>query len=162
VYAGEAAPAVEAAFPGTAVAGKVDRQKLAAKVLGDPAALKRLEQVVHPLVGAHRSQFLREAEAAGAPVVVMDVPLLFETGGETSMDAVVVVSAPPDVQRERVLARENMTEEKLDAILARQMADHEKRERADFIVDTSRGLEPVRAQVKDILGKVAMMPTRRT
>src|SRR5215471_13073503 len=121
LYEGEAAPAVEAAFPGTTADGKVDRQKLSARVLGDPAALKQLEQIVHPMLAAHRQKFLADAEKAGAPVVLMDVPLLFETGGEKRMDAVVVVSAPAELQRQRVLARENMTQEKLDAILARQM-----------------------------------------
>jgi dephospho-CoA kinase len=161
VYAGEGAPVVEAAFPGTTADGKVDRQKLSARVLGDPAALKRLEQVVHPLLTAHRQKFLSAAEQAGAPVVLMDVPLLFETGGEKRMDAVIVVSAPAELQRARVLARENMTAEKLDAILARQMPDADKRQRADFVVDTSQGLELVRARVKDILAEVAMMPQRR-
>jgi dephospho-CoA kinase len=130
-------------------------------VLGDAAALKRLEQVVHPLLAAHRQKFLHDAEQAGAPVVLMDVPLLFETGGEKRMDAVIVVSAPAELQRARVLARENMTADKLDAILARQMPDAEKRRRADFVVDTSQGLEPVRARVKDILAEIAMMPQRR-
>ena len=161
VYASSAVPVVEAAFPGTTADGKVDRQKLSQRVLGNPEALKKLEQIVHPLLGAHRQKFLAEAEKAGAPIVLMDVPLLFETGGEKRMDAVIVVSAPAELQRQRVLARENMTPEKLDAILARQMPDAEKRKRADFVVDTSRGLEPVRADVKDILARVAKMPQRR-
>jgi dephospho-CoA kinase len=161
VYSSTAVPVVEAAFPGTTADGKVDRQKLSQRVLGNPEALKRLEQIVHPLLGAHRQKFLEQAEKSGAPIVLMDVPLLFETGGEKRMDAIVVVSAPAELQRERVLARENMTQDKLDAILARQMPDAEKRKRADFVVDTSRGLEPVRAEVKDILAKVAKMPQRR-
>jgi dephospho-CoA kinase len=161
VYSSSAVPVVEAAFPGTTADGKVDRQKLSQRVLGNPEALKKLEQIVHPLLGAHRQKFLEEAEKSGAPVVLMDVPLLFETGGEKRMDAVVVVTAPAELQRQRVLARENMSQEKLDAILARQMPDAEKRKRADFVVDTSRGLEPVRAEVKDILAKVAKMPQRR-
>lgn len=161
VYSSTAVPVVEAAFPGTTADGKVDRQKLSERVLGNPEALKKLEQIVHPLLGAHRQEFLEEAEKAGAPIVLMDVPLLFETGGEKRMDAVVVVTAPAELQRQRVLARENMTPEKLDAILARQTPDAEKRKRADFVVDTSRGLEPVRADVKDILAKVAKMPQRR-
>jgi dephospho-CoA kinase len=161
VYSSTAVPVVEAAFPGTTADGKVDRQKLSQRVLGNPEALKKLEQIVHPLLGAHRQKFLEDAEKAGAPIVLMDVPLLFETGGEKRMDAVIVVSAPAELQRERVLARENMTQEKLDAILARQMPDAEKRKRADFVVDTSRGLEPVRADVKDILARVAKMPQRR-
>jgi dephospho-CoA kinase len=161
LYEGEAAPAIEAAFPGTTVDGKVDRNRLSARVVHDPAAMKRLEEIVHPMLGASRQKFLHDAEQSGAPVAVVDVPLLFETGGEKRMDAVIVVSAPAELQRERVLARENMTQEKLDAILARQMPDAEKRKRADFVVDTSRGLEPVRADVKDILARVAKMPQRR-
>jgi len=161
VYAGAAVPLVEAAFPGTTADGKVDRQKLSAKVLGNPEALKKLEQIVHPMLGAHRQQFLADAEKSGAPIAVLDVPLLFETGGEKRVDAVVVVSAPAEMQRARVLARENMTQEKLDAILARQTPDAVKRRRADFVVDTSSGLEPVRAQIRDILAKVANMPVRR-
>jgi dephospho-CoA kinase len=161
VYAGEAVPVVEAAFPGTTADGKVDRQKLSAKVLGNPEALKKLEQIVHPMLGAHRQKFLEDAENSRAPIVVMDVPLLFETGGEKRVDAVVVVSAPPEIQRARVLARENMTEEKLDAILKRQTPDAEKRRRADFVVDTSAGLDPVRLRIRDILAEVAKMPIRR-
>jgi dephospho-CoA kinase len=161
VYAGAAVPAVEAAFPGTTGDGKVDRQKLSAKVLGNPEALKRLEQIVHPMLGAHRQQFLADAERSGAPVVVLDVPLLFETGGEKRVDVVVVVSAPAEMQRARVLARENMTQEKLDAILARQTPDAEKRRRADFVVDTSSGIEPVRTRIRDILAEVVKMPIRR-
>jgi dephospho-CoA kinase len=161
VYAGDAVPAVEAAFPGTTSDGKVDRQKLSAKVLGNPEALKRLEQIVHPMLGTHRQQFLADAEKSGAPVAVLDVPLLFETGGEKRVDAVVVVSAPAEMQRARVLARENMTQEKLDAILARQTPDAEKRRRADFVVDTSSGIEPVRARIRDILSEVVKMPIRR-
>ena len=161
VYAGAAVPAVEAAFPGTTGDGKVDRQKLSAKVLGNPEALKRLEQIVHPMLGAHRQQFLADAEKSGAPVAVLDVPLLFETGGEKRVDAVVVVSAPAEMQRARVLARENMTQEKLDAILARQTPDAEKRRRADFVVDTSSGIEPVKARIRDILAEVVKMPLRR-
>lgn len=161
VYSSTAVPVVEAAFPGTTVDGKVDRQKLSQCVLGNPEALKKLEQIVHPLLGAHRQKFLEDAEKSGASIVLMDVPLLFETGGEKRMDAVIVVSAPSELQRQRVLARENMTQDKFDAILARQMPDAEKRKRADFVVDTSRGLEPVRADVRDILARVAKMPQRR-
>ena len=161
VYSSTAVPIVEAAFPGTTADGTVDRQKLSQRVLGNPEALKKLEQIVHPLLGAHRQTFLQAAVKSGAPIVLMDVPLLFETGGEKRMDAVVVVTAPAELQRQRVLARENMTAEKLDAILARQTPDAEKRKRADFVVDTSRGLDPVRADVRDILAKVAKMPQRR-
>jgi dephospho-CoA kinase len=162
IYEGEAAPAVEAAFPGTTVDGKVDRAKLSAKVVHDPAAIKRLEQIVHPMLGASRQKFLAEAERSGVPVVVMDIPLLFETGGEKRFDAVVVVTTSPENQRERILARGTMTNEALDAILARQLPDAEKRKRADFVVDTSHGLEPVRAAIRDILAEVVKMPQRRT
>ena len=161
IYQGEAASAIEAAFPGTTVDGMVDRNKLSARVVHDPAAMKQLEQIVHPMLGASRQKFLDDAERSGAPVAVVDVPLLFETGGEKRVDAVVVVTTSPEVQRERILARNNMTGEKLDAILARQLPDAEKRERADFVVDTSHGLDPVRAQIRDILREVAKMPRRR-
>ncbi|MDH6261501.1 dephospho-CoA kinase [Bradyrhizobium sp. BR13661] len=162
LYEGEAVPAIEAAFPGTTVNGKVDRAKLSARVVHDPAAIKQLEQIVHPMLGASRQKFFADAEAAEAPVVVLDIPLLFETGGEKRVDAVVVVSTSPEVQRERVLARGTMDEAKLDAIIAKQMSDAEKRKRADFVVDTSHGLQPVRAQITHILTEVAKMPQRRT
>ncbi|KRR17261.1 dephospho-CoA kinase [Bradyrhizobium lablabi] len=161
IYEGEAAPAIEAAFPGTTVGGKVDRAKLSAKVVHDPAAIKQLEGIVHPMLGASRQKFLDEAERAGAPVVVMDIPLLFETGGEKRVDAVVVVSTDAATQRERILARGTMTNEALDAILARQLPDAEKRKRADFVVDTSHGLDPVRTAIRDILAEVVKMPQRR-
>jgi len=161
LYDGEAAAAIEAAFPGTTVGGKVDRDKLAARVLGDAAALKRLEAIVHPLVQEVERRLLAEAQARGETVAVLDIPLLFETGGQDRVDAVVVVSAPPEVQRSRALERPGMTVDKLDAILAKQMPDHEKQRRADFVVDTSRGFEAARAQVRAILDAVATMPKRR-
>jgi len=162
IYEGEAAPAIEAAFPGSTENGKVDRAKLSAQVVHDPAAMQRLEKLVHPMLRSHHQRFLAEAEQSGAPVAVVDVPLLYETGGEQRVDAVVVVTTSPEVQRERILARDNMTTEKLEAILARQLPDAEKRRRADFVVDTSHGLEPVRAQIRDILDKAAKMPRRRS
>ena len=162
LYQGEAAPAIEAAFPGTTVDGKVDRQKLSARVVHDPAAIKQLEQIVHPMLGASRQKFFADAEQSGAPVAVVDVPLLFETGGEKRVDVVVVVTTSPENQRERILARGTMTNEALDAILARQLPDAQKRQRADFVVDTSHGLDPVRAQIRDILRQVVKMPQRRT
>ena len=162
LYDGEAVSAIEAAFPGTTANGKVDRNKLSARVVHDPAAMKRLEQVVHPMLGASRQKFLQHAERSGAPVAVVDVPLLFETGGEKRVDAVVVVTTTPEIQRERILARDNMTIEKLDAILSRQLPDAEKRKRADFVVDTSHGLDLVRARIRDILDQAAKMPQRRT
>ncbi|PAY09393.1 dephospho-CoA kinase [Bradyrhizobium sp. UFLA03-84] len=161
LYEGEAAPAIEAAFPGTTAGGKVDRAKLSARVVQDPVAIKQLEQIVHPMLGASRQKFFADAEAAGAPIVVLDIPLLFETGGEKRVDAVVVVTTSPELQRERVLARGTMDAAKLDAIIAKQMPDAEKRKRADFIVDTSHGLDPVRARIRDILAEVAKMPQRR-
>jgi dephospho-CoA kinase len=151
LYEGEAVPLIEAAFPGTTRDGKVDRTKLAARVLGDGAAIKRLEAIVHPLVRAAEQRFLAEAKARGAPIVVLDIPLLFETGGEKRADTVVVVTAPADVQRARALERPGMTEAKLDTILAKQMPDAEKRARAHFIVDSSRGIDSARDQVHGIL-----------
>jgi len=162
LYEGEAAPAIEAAFPGTTVGGKVDRTRLSAQVVHDPSAMRRLEQIVHPMLGASRQKFLDAAEQSGAPVAVVDVPLLFETGGETRVDAVVVVTTTPEIQRARILTRDNMTGEKLDAILARQLPDAEKRKRADFVVDTSHGLDPVRARIRDILAQAGKMPQRRS
>jgi dephospho-CoA kinase len=161
LYEGEAVVAIEAAFPGTTTAGKVDRGKLAARVVDDPKALGRLEAIVHPLVRAAEARFLADAEVRGAPIVVLDIPLLFETAAEPRVDAIVVVTAPPDTQRQRVLQRPGMTPDKLDALLARQMADDEKRRRADFVVDTSAGFEAARAQVREILRAVATMPRRR-
>jgi dephospho-CoA kinase len=161
LYEGEAVAAIEAAFPGTTGAGKVDRNKLAARVLGDAAALQRLEAIVHPLVHDAERLLLAQAQARGEKVAVLDIPLLFETGGDRRVDAVVVVSAPPEVQRARVLARPGMTIEKLESILAKQMPDAEKRRRADFVVDTSQGFDATRAQVRAILDAVAKMPKRR-
>jgi dephospho-CoA kinase len=161
LYEGKALPLIEAAFPGTTANGKVDRAKLAQRVLEDPDALQRLEALIHPLVRESETRFLAEAERQGAKIAVLDIPLLFETGGDRRVDAVVVASAPPDVQRARVLERPGMTPAKLDAILARQLADAEKRSRADFVVDTSRGFEAARAQVAEILRAVASMPKRQ-
>jgi dephospho-CoA kinase len=162
IYQGEAAPSIEAAFPGTTAGGKVDRDRLSAQVVHDPAAMKRLEQIVHPMLRAYHQKFLRDAEQSGAPLAVVDVPLLFETGGEQRVDAVVVVTTTPEIQRARVLARDNMTSERLDAILARQLPDAEKRARAHFVVDTSHGLDPVRVRIRDILDQAVKMPQRRS
>jgi dephospho-CoA kinase len=161
LYEGEAVPLIEAAFPGTTARGKVNRKRLAARVLDDPAALKRLEKIVHPLVQAAEQRLLAESKARGERVVVLDIPLLFETRGNRRVDAVVVVSAPPEVQRSRVLERPGMTAKKFESILAKQMPDAEKRRRADFVVDTSRGFEAARAQVRAILAAVAKMPKRK-
>lgn len=160
LYEGEAVPLIERAFPGATAGGKVDRGKLAAQVLNDGAALARLEAIVHPLVFAARERFLAEAQARGASVVVLDVPLLFETGTDRYCDAVAVVSAPPEVQRRRALERPGMTEDKFAALLAKQMPDAEKRRRADFIIDSSQDFDHTRAQIRDILQRVAKMPRR--
>jgi dephospho-CoA kinase len=155
LYAGEAAPLIEAAFPGATRDGVVDRAALGPMVIGKPEAMARLEAIVHPLVTAERERFLARARASGASIAVLDIPLLFETGGERFCDAVCVVTAPAEVQRERVLARPGMTEEKLAGILARQMPDAEKRARAHFLVDTSRGFPSAERQVRDILRALA-------
>lgn len=162
LYEGAAVPLIEAAFPGTTADGKVDRDKLAKRVLGDAAAIKRLEAIVHPLVAEVRERFLREAEQSGARVAVLDIPLLYETGGDKRCDAVVVVSAPADIQRARAFERSGMTEEKLAAILAKQMPDAEKRARADFVVDTSKSYEDARQQVRDILARVGKTANRKS
>jgi dephospho-CoA kinase len=151
---GAAVAPIEAAFPGVVRDGAVDRAALGQKVLGDDGAMKRLEAIVHPLVGLSRVHFFEAAQAKGADVVVLDIPLLFETGGESRVDAVVVVSADAALQRQRVLERPGMSPEKLDAILVRQTPDAEKRARADFIIDTSRGLEPARDQVRQVLAQL--------
>jgi len=159
LYRGEAAPLVEAAFPGTTENGVIDRVKLAGRVLNDTTALKRLEAIVHPLVRADAEAFLERNRAAGAAIVVLDIPLLFETGGRDRVDHVVVVTAPAAVQRQRVLARPGMTPEKFDAILAKQVPDARKRELADYVVDTSLGMDAARkavaAIIADLRGKTA-------
>ncbi|WP_296600234.1 dephospho-CoA kinase [Phenylobacterium sp.] len=151
---GAAVGPVGEAFPGVVKDGRVDREELRQRVLGQPDELKRLNAIVHPLVGLDRVGFLKKAEADGCDWVVFDVPLLFETGGHANVDAVVVVSAPAQMQRERVLARPGMTPERLDAILAQQMADAEKRARAHYVVDTGRGLEAAREQVGAIVAEL--------
>ncbi|MDR7230804.1 dephospho-CoA kinase [Caulobacter sp. BE264] len=156
---GAAVAPVEAAFPGVVVNGAIDRAKLSAEVVGNAEALAKLEAIVHPLVGAHRIGFFEEAKAKGHEIVVLDIPLLFETGGEKRVDKVVVVSAPADVQRERVLARPEMTAEKFEAILARQTPDAEKRARADFVIDTGQGLDHARRQVRDLLTLLRTAPS---
>ena len=161
LYAGEAAPMIESAFPGTTSDGQVDRAKLAARVVGDGAAFAKLEAIVHPLVAKARDAFITEAQARGAPVILLDVPLLFETGGERHCDAVVVVSAPLDMQRSRAFERPGMTEEKFAALVGKQMPDAEKRRRADFIVDTSQSFDHAREQVRDILQAIAKMRQSR-
>ena len=160
LYAGEAAPLIEAEFPGVTGNGKVDRTALGQRVLGDAPALQRLESIVHPLVRAAETKFLNDAEHRGAPIVVLDIPLLFETGGDSRVDATVVVSAPAEMQRARALER-GLGAARLEALLARQMPDAEKRRRADFVVDSGQGIDHARAQVRQILAAVAKMPARR-
>ncbi|WP_279483140.1 dephospho-CoA kinase [Aureimonas sp. SK2] len=158
LYAGRAAPLVEARFPGTVRGGVVDRAALGARVLGDRQALADLEAIVHPLVREEKGAFLEAARAGGARLAVLDIPLLYETGGEGRVDAVLVVTAPPEVQRARVLARPGMTAEKFEAILASQMPDAEKRTRADFVIDTGEGLEAARAAVRGIVERFGALP----
>jgi dephospho-CoA kinase len=155
LYAGAAVPLIEQAFPGTTINGVVDRARLSAAVLGDNAAMKRLEQIIHPLVRAQEQRFVAESKAAHRPLVVLDIPLLFETGGERRCDAVVVVTADPAVQRARVMQRPGMTREIFAAILARQLPDAEKRRRAHFLIDTGRGMEPAHRQVEGLLRSLA-------
>lgn len=151
LYRGAAVGPVEAEFPGVARDGAIDRAALGARVLGDAEAMKRLEAIVHPLVRAAETEFLSQARSSGARLVVLDIPLLFETGGDGRVDAVAVVSAPKAVQRERVLAREGMTDEKFATILAKQMPDEEKRRRAHFVIATGRGFAAAEHQVEGIV-----------
>jgi len=160
-YARDGVQAVEAAFPGVVASGQVDRERLGARVLGDAEALRRLEGLVHPAVAGARGRFLERAAAAGRRFVTVDVPLLFETGGEANVDLVIVVSAPEPVQRERVLSRPGMTEVKLQAILSRQMPDVEKKRRAHFVIDTSGRLELTRAVVGQFMRSVGAMAGER-
>ena len=163
LYDGEAAKLIETAFPGTTTDGRVVRERLAARVFGDPQALARLESIMHPLVRAAEKAFLADAAAKGAIVAVLNIPLLFETGADKLVDAVLVVTAPGDMQRARIFARPNMTEEKFKAMLSRQMDDSETRRRADFLIDTSHGLEAARAEVRTVLRQLAgkSKPARR-
>jgi dephospho-CoA kinase len=151
LYAGKAAALIDARFPGTVVDGVVDRERLAARVLGDREALRDLEAMVHPLVRADADAFLDRSRAAGAPVAVLDIPLLFETGGRERVDRVVVVTAPAEIQRERVMARPGMTEERFARILERQVPDAQKRQMADYVIDTGKGMEAARSAVADLL-----------
>jgi len=152
---GAAVEPLEKAFPGVTKDGAVDRQILGERVLSNDAALKTLGSIVYPLMGSRRQAFMQSAQASGAPFAVLDIPLLYETGGEGGFDAVAVVSAPAELQRERVLARPGMTVEKFESILAKQTPDAEKRARADFVIDTSRGLEAARAQVAEIIAALS-------
>ncbi|MBB4403473.1 MULTISPECIES: dephospho-CoA kinase [Rhizobium/Agrobacterium group] len=155
LYRAEAVPLIEAAFPGTTVSGTVDRQKLGEVLRQNPANFSRLEEIVHPLVRGRQEAFLEQARKEDRQFALLDIPLLFETGAESRVHKVVVVSCAPEIQRERVLSRPGMTEEKFEMILARQMPDAEKRRRADFIVDSGNGVEAARDQVREILQKLA-------
>lgn len=154
IYSGQDAKFIEAAFPGVTGPEGVDRQKLAKKVLGNPEALARLEKLVHPLVRKYEQEFLEHWRRRGAPLVVLDIPLLFETGGEARVDRIAVATAPFDIQHERVLARPGMTEDKFQAIIARQMPDAEKRGKADFVIETGNGLDVARRTVRRIIAEL--------
>jgi len=151
LYAGDAAVLIEEAFPGTTDENGVDRSKLGAHVVGNEEAMKRLEAIIHPLVRREELVFREEAQRQNAQLAVLDIPLLFETGGADRVDGIIVVTAPPDIQRERVLGRDGMTEEKFKAILARQVPDVQKREKANFVIDTSQGIDAARAAVHEII-----------
>ncbi len=156
-YAGDGAPGIEAAFPGVTVDGRIDRERLSKRVLGDPVALKRLESLVHPEVEKARLRFLERAVAEGRRLAIVDVPLLFETGGDASVDIVLVVSAPKEIHRARALARAGMNEVNLEAFLSQQTSDGEKRRRAHFVIDTRGTLEQTRAQVRQFMRAVAAL-----
>lgn len=138
-------------FPDAIIDGRVDRPTLSKLVVGNDAEIKKLEQIVHPLVGMHRADFIEKAEDAGHDMIILDVPLIFETGGESHFDKILVVSAPKEVQKKRVLARDDMSEEKFEAILARQLPDAEKREKADFVIDTNCSEAETAKQVTDVI-----------
>lgn len=154
LYSGEAAPLVEAAFPGTVKGGVVDRRELGRQLSAAPAGFKRLEEIVHPLVRKRESEFIAREREKGSDMVLLDIPLLFETGAEKRVDVIVVVTCDPQIQRSRVLARPNMTEEKFNAILARQTPDAEKRKRADYVIDTSFSIEAARQRVAETVSDI--------
>lgn len=154
LYAGPAAALIEKAFPGTVVNGTVDRKRLSAAVLDRPEALRRLGDIIHPLVRADADAFVERHRARGAGLVVLDIPLLFETGGTDRVDAILVVTAAPEIQKQRVMARPGMTEEKFAAILANQVADREKRRNADFVIDTGAGMDATRAEVRGLVARL--------
>ncbi|MGV1758967.1 dephospho-CoA kinase [Rhizobium sp. A22-96] len=158
LYSGEAVPLVEAAFPGSIRDGMVDRQELGRKLAADPSGFKRLEAIVHPLVREREHLFLETQRQAGADMVVLDIPLLFETGGDKRVDKIVVVSCDPQIQRQRVLARPGMTEQKFEMILSRQTPDAEKRAGADYVIDTGGSIDAAREQVKEIIADLRRKP----
>lgn len=154
LYAGPAAEIIGEAFPGTVVNGVVDRQRLSKLVLDNPQQLRRLGELIHPLVRADADAFIERHRKEGARLVVLDIPLLFETGGTDRVDSILVVTASPEVQKQRVMARPGMTEEKFAAILANQVSDREKRRNADFVIDTSAGMEAARREVRGVIAKL--------
>lgn len=154
LYRAAAVEPVGKAFPGTVVAGEIDRRELSRQLSENPAKFRRLEEIVHPLVRDRERQFLAENRAGGAPIVVLDIPLLFETGGENRVDFVVVASCDLETQRDRVLARPGMTPEKFELIVSRQMPDEEKRARADFVIETGNGLGSAREQVRAVIRRI--------
>ncbi len=154
LYATSAAPLIEAAFPGTTRDGRVDRGKLADALIAEPMRFAELEAIVHPLVRASERAFLNDEAARGTAIAVLEIPLLFETGADKKVDATIVVSAPAEVQRRRLLLREGLDEEKIKSLLARQMPDAEKRERADFVVDTGRSVEASNAELDAIIAEL--------
>lgn len=154
LYAGPAAEIIGEAFPGTVVNGVVDRQRLSKLVLDNPQELRRLGELIHPLVRADADAFVERHRKEGARLVVLDIPLLFETGGTDRVDSILVVTASPEVQKQRVMARPGMTEEKFAAILANQVSDREKRRNADFVIDTSAGMEAARREVRGVIAKL--------
>ena len=155
LYSADAVPMIEAAFPGTTISGRVDRLELGNILRENPANFSKLEAIVHPLVRERQEAFLRKAREESQNFAVLDIPLLFETGAETRVDKIVVVSCAPEIQRQRVLSRPGMTEEKFEMILARQMPDAKKRRRADFIIDSGNGVEAARDQVREILQRLS-------
>ena len=158
LYAGEAAPLIEVVFPGTVRDGVVDRTALATKVLAAPKELKKLEAIIHPRVRAAERGFLLDEHDKGSDLAVLEIPLLFETAPHTLFDGVIVVSAPPGVQRARLMARPGMTDEKLDALIARQLPDADKRAKADFVVDTGVPLEDTYRQIDAVLREILNRP----
>ncbi|WP_332303781.1 dephospho-CoA kinase [Rhizobium sp. GR12] len=155
LYRAEAVPLIESAFPGTTISGVVDREKLGSVLRKNPANFSKLEAIVHPLVRERQESFLEKARKEDQRFALLDIPLLFETGADARVDKIVVVSCAPEIQRQRVLSRPGMTEEKFEMILARQLPDADKRRRADFVIDTGNGVEAAQDQVRGILQRLA-------
>ena len=160
LYDGTAVEAIEATFPGTTRSGKVDRKLLSAEIAGSPARLRQLEEIVHPLVVAAEIEFLRDQEKKGARLAVLEIPLLFETGADARVDVTMVVSAPAEVQRKRVLARPGMTADKLEHLLARQLSDTERVAKADYVVDSSTSLQDMHDEIDKLIESLKMRKGR--